>query len=101
MKPVLSFYRTCRQLEAGAVELSLAPFESGHAVSASRPNQLSQAAAVLGVPFYRLQEHFRFDPRTILQLRKLVREINPHIIETHHSKSLFFFKQKTAYEMPK
>jgi glycosyltransferase involved in cell wall biosynthesis len=89
MKPVLSFYRTCRQCEAGAVELSLAPFERGHAGSASRPNQLSQAAAALGIPVYRLQEHFRFDPRTILQLRKLVREINPHIIETCHSKSHF------------
>ena len=89
MKPVLSFYRTCRQCEAGAVELSLAPFERSPAGSASRPNQLSRAAAALGVPTYRLQEHFRYDPRTISQLRKLVREINPHIIETHHSKSHF------------
>jgi glycosyltransferase involved in cell wall biosynthesis len=89
VKPVLSFYRTCRQCEAGAVELSLAPFERSHAGSASRPNQLSQAAAALGVPVYRLREHFRYDPRTILQLRKLVREINPHIIETHNSKSHF------------
>jgi glycosyltransferase involved in cell wall biosynthesis len=89
MKNLLSFYRTCRQFEAGAVDLSLAPFERSHAGSASRPNQISQAAAALGVPAYRLQEHFRFDPRTILQLRKLVREINPHIIQTHHSKSHF------------
>jgi glycosyltransferase involved in cell wall biosynthesis len=89
MKNLLSFYRTCRQCEAGAVELSLAPFERSHADSVSRPNQLSQAAAALGVPAYRLREHFRFDPRAILQLRKLVREINPHIIQTHHSKSHF------------
>jgi glycosyltransferase involved in cell wall biosynthesis len=89
MKNLLSFYRTCRQFEAGVVDLSLAPFERGRAGSASRPNQFSQAAAALGVPAYRLQEHFRFDPRTILQLQKLVREINPHIIQTHHSKSHF------------
>jgi glycosyltransferase involved in cell wall biosynthesis len=89
MKNLLSFYRTCRQCEAGVVDLSLAPFERGRAGSASRPNQLSQAAAALGVPTYHLQEHFRFDPRTLWQLRKLVREINPHIIQTHHSKSHF------------
>jgi glycosyltransferase involved in cell wall biosynthesis len=89
MKNLLSFYRTCRQFEAGVVDLSLAPFERGRAGSAGRPNQFSQAAAALGVPAYRLQEHFRFDPRTILQLRKLVRETNPHVIQTHHSKSHF------------
>jgi len=89
VKNLLSFYRTCRQFEASVVALSLAPFERGHTGSACRPNQLSQAAAALGVPVYRLQERFRFDPHTILQLRQLVREINPHIIETHHSKSHF------------
>jgi glycosyltransferase involved in cell wall biosynthesis len=89
MKNLLSFYRTCRQCEAGVVDLSLAPFERSPAGSASRPNQFSQAAAALGVPAYRLQEHFRFDPRTILQLRKLIRETNPHVIQTHHSKSHF------------
>jgi glycosyltransferase involved in cell wall biosynthesis len=89
VKNLLSFYRACRQCEASVVELSLAPFERGHADSANRPNQFSQAAVALGVPAYRLQEHFRFDPRTILQLQKLVREINPHVIQTHHTKSHF------------
>jgi glycosyltransferase involved in cell wall biosynthesis len=92
-KNLLRFCRSCQEKEeAGAVEVSLAVFERlrGESTAARQTsNELLEAAAQAGVRVERIQESFAFDPRVIWRLRKIVRDLNPDVIQSHYSKSHF------------
>jgi glycosyltransferase involved in cell wall biosynthesis len=92
-KNLLSFYRSCQEIGArSGVEMSLAVFERLHGKSseaAKRSNEFLEAASRVGIRVERIQESFAFDPRVIWRLRKIVRLVNPDVIQTHYSKSHF------------
>lgn len=93
VKNLLSFYRSCQEMEAPCgVELSLAAFErlrAGSADGTQRPNEFMEAASKAGIQVDCIPESFAFDLRVIWRLRRLVKRLNPDIIQTHFSKSHF------------
>lgn len=92
-KNLLNFCRASLQIECpGAVTVSLARFERSPECSpvvSNAPNEFVQAASRLGVPIHSVRERFRFDPRVIERLRRVVEEVDPHVVQSHHSKSHF------------
>ena len=90
-KKLLSFSRTCQQLEGThLIKVSLAPFERADSSGGwNEPNEFVEEASCLGIPIHGIRERFRFDPRVIGRLRTIVEQVNPDIIQTHHSKSHF------------
>jgi glycosyltransferase involved in cell wall biosynthesis len=92
-KNLLNFYTTCHQIGAAqAVQLSLAPFVRLHDISlnASPPvNEFLGAVAKVGIPSFCIKEGFRFDPRVLGQLREIMQQVDPDVIQTHYSKSHF------------
>ena len=74
------------------MQLSLAAFErlrESIIAAAKRPNEFLEAASKTGIRVDCIQESFAFDPRVIWRLRKIVKQLNPDIIQTHFSKSHF------------
>jgi glycosyltransferase involved in cell wall biosynthesis len=53
------------------------------------PNSFVAAARAEGIEVDVIEERFRFDPRIIWKLRRVVRSRAPHIIQTHMVKSHF------------
>ena len=93
VKNLLSFYRSCLEMEAPCgVQLSLAAFErlrGEPSEGTKRSNEFLEAATKAGIQVDCIQESFAFDLRVIWRLRKLVKRLNPDIIQTHFSKSHF------------
>ena len=93
VKNLLSFYRSCQEMEAPCgVQMSLAAFERLRGESADgvrHSNEFMEAASKAGIQVDCIQESFAFDIRVIWRLRKLVKRLNPDIIQTHFSKSHF------------
>jgi glycosyltransferase involved in cell wall biosynthesis len=90
-KNLLSFSRICQQLEGThLVKVSLAGFERADSSGGwNEPNEFLEDASQAGIPFHSIREKFRFDPRVIGRLRRIVEQVNPDVIQTHHSKSHF------------
>ena len=53
---------------------------------------LARATAKGGIPFIEIPERKRWDPAVIPQVRRIVRELKPDILETHNVKSHFFVR---------
>jgi glycosyltransferase involved in cell wall biosynthesis len=91
VKNLLSFYRSCQEMPSG-IQMSLAAFErlpGAPSAGARRTNELMEATSKAGIQVDCIQENFAFDVRVIWRLRRLVRRLNPDIIQTHFSKSHF------------
>jgi glycosyltransferase involved in cell wall biosynthesis len=92
-KNLLTFYRSCQEMEApSGVHMSLAVFERlrGKSFAAAKDsNEFLEAALKAGIQVDCIQESFAFDPRVIWRLRRIVKQLNPDIIQTHFSKSHF------------
>lgn len=90
-KNVLDFCRVSRGLGDGrAVSTSFAIFVRGdnRDPSVETPsNELHEALKSTGADVHCIQESFPFDPGVIGGLRKLVKRLQPDIIETHFVKS--------------
>ncbi|MCA1594110.1 MAG: glycosyltransferase [Acidobacteria bacterium] len=56
------------------------------------PNQFVAAARELGLIVDVIPERFRFDPRVLTELRRIVAERRPHVIVSYHVKSHFVVK---------
>jgi glycosyltransferase involved in cell wall biosynthesis len=93
VKNLLTFYRSCQEMEApSGVQLSLAAFErvrGKQSAGATGSNEFLEAASKAGIQVDRIQESFAFDLRVIWRLRRVVKQVNPDIIQTHFSKSHF------------
>jgi glycosyltransferase involved in cell wall biosynthesis len=93
VKNLLTFYRSCQEMEApSGVQLSLAAFERVRGKRSAGPtgsNEFLEAASKAGIQVDRIQESFAFDLRVIWRLRRVVKQVNPDIIQTHFSKSHF------------
>jgi glycosyltransferase involved in cell wall biosynthesis len=93
-KNVLQFCREVRNLSGPSpLEVAIATFvrRSGTQDKAVR-NQLQETAAASSAQVYSIDERFVFDPQAITGLRKLVKQINPDIVQTHHVKSHFLVR---------
>ncbi len=71
------------------VETTLLTFQRG---DPSAPNRFVEAAREAGVEIDVIEERFRFDPRVIARLRRVVARRAPDLIETHMIKSHFLVK---------
>jgi glycosyltransferase involved in cell wall biosynthesis len=105
-KNLLNFFRLLKSPEIQdqfpKVELSIITFhrESGGVVpkehqtseSGFTPNAFVAAARSLGVDVSVISERFRFDPRAIWELRRIVESRRPDILQTHSVKSHFLIK---------
>jgi glycosyltransferase involved in cell wall biosynthesis len=102
-KNLLKFCRMVRSAEfcvdgAPPVEVSIVTFErpvSGPravATGSPAPNAFVEAAREQGVTVDVIQERFRFDPRALTELRRIVERRAPDIIQTHMIKSHFLVK---------
>jgi glycosyltransferase involved in cell wall biosynthesis len=93
VKNLLTFYRSCQVMDApSGIEMSLAAFErlrGKQSAAAQRPNEFLEAASKAGIQVDCIRESFAFDLRVIWRLRKIVKQVNPDIIQTHFSKSHF------------
>ena len=100
-KALLDF---CRRVVAEAepglprVETSIVTFQRG---DPSAPNRFVEAAREAGVEVDVIEERFRFDPRVVTQLRRVVARRAPDLIESHMIKSHFLVKLSgVARRMP-
>lgn len=105
-KNVLDFCRAARELERDEqarplIQTSLVTFRRGaaphqlpdDATDAGRaPNEFVSAARLMGVATDVIPERFRFDPRVLAHLRRLVSERAPDVIATHNLKSHFLLR---------
>ncbi|MEO8435282.1 MAG: glycosyltransferase family 4 protein [Pyrinomonadaceae bacterium] len=105
-KNLLNFFRFSRTSEFQdqwpPMEFSIVTFhrESGGAVRNENPasdiefspNAFVAAARAEGVEVDVISERFRFDPRAIRQLRRIVARRKPDIVQTHMIKSHFLTK---------
>lgn len=97
-KNLLSFCRLVHSPEfcpdgTARVEVSIVTFERvAEAGGESRPNEFVAAARAQGVTVDVIPERFRFDPRALTELRKIVERRRPVIIQTHMIKSHFLVK---------
>jgi glycosyltransferase involved in cell wall biosynthesis len=106
-KVLLGFCRGARTLDAGSsglprVETSVVTFERVSRAAARRgaapggggdaPSPFVAAARAEGVEVDVIRERFRFDPRSVGQLRRIVGRRAPDIIETQMVKSHFLVK---------
>jgi glycosyltransferase involved in cell wall biosynthesis len=66
------------------VRLTIAVFQRGRTAAHA---QLAAAAAAANVPVIAIAEGFRGDPRTIARVRRLTRDLQPDIVQTHSVKS--------------
>jgi glycosyltransferase involved in cell wall biosynthesis len=105
---VIGFCRRSRPGSEGiaglpAVETVIATFHRGslppgsartwQSMEASEaPNQFMAAVREAGIELEVVEEHFRYDPRVIGRLRRLVDKHQPEIIETHSVKSHFLVR---------
>jgi glycosyltransferase involved in cell wall biosynthesis len=94
-KNLLGFCRLARSPELSAaglprVEISVATFERGAGAGGdAAPNAFVAAARAAGVEVDVIGERFRFDPRVIGYLRRVVERRAPDIVQTHMIKSHF------------
>jgi glycosyltransferase involved in cell wall biosynthesis len=80
------------------VETSIVTFQRG---DPSAPNRFVEAARGAGVEVDVIEERFRFDPRVVAQLRRVVERRAPDLVETHMIKSHFLVKLSgVARRMP-
>jgi glycosyltransferase involved in cell wall biosynthesis len=95
-KNILEFCRASKNLNVGpAVSTSLAIFvrpDIGRWKPSVTSNQVLDAATATGLEVHPIPERFAFDPRVIWGLRKLVKRLQPDIIQTHHVKSHFLVR---------
>jgi glycosyltransferase involved in cell wall biosynthesis len=100
-KNLLNFCRISQQLGGThLVEMSLAPFERPDSSGASNaPNEFLEEATQAGIPVHSVWEDFRFDPRVVGRLRRLVEQVDPHVIQTHHSKSHFLVRVSGVWKV--
>jgi glycosyltransferase involved in cell wall biosynthesis len=93
-KNLLGFCRLARSPEMSAarlprVEISVATFERGAGANGEAPNAFVAAARAAGVEVDVIGERFRFDPRVLGELRRVVARRAPDIVQTHMVKSHF------------
>jgi glycosyltransferase involved in cell wall biosynthesis len=95
VKNVLEFCRVSKSLDArpGAA-ISVAVFVRGgrDGKPGAGSNQILDAATAMGLEAHSIPERFSFDPGVIGGLRKLVKRLDPDIIQTHHTKSHFLVR---------
>lgn len=109
-KVLLEFYQSARQTqlsvdEAPPVNASIVTFNRAAGGASKRqlndgsgssqepaPNHFVQVARAAGLHVDVVPERFRFDTRVIHDLRRIIEQYKPHIIETHHVKSHFLLR---------
>src|SRR5262245_39927680 len=76
------------------VEVAIITFVRTSATSTTgeAPNAFVAAAREQGVKIHVIEEQFRFDPRVINELRRIVAAESPDILQTHMVKSHFLVK---------
>ncbi len=93
-KNLFRFVETARELEPGAIELSLAVFR--------RPpvedDPLMQAASEAGIETDIVPERGRLDSNRVIELRVLAGIRKPDIIQTHSVKSHFLVRQSELWK---
>lgn len=87
VKNLLEFARLARD-ENPCVETTLATYVRADVVS----NSFITAAQTAGIPVRVMHEARRFDPQVITQIKHLLQEIKPDIIQTHSVKSHFLVR---------
>lgn len=93
-KNLIEFARTRNAAVSGSpVQISIATFLRG----ATESNAFIAAAREAGVPVFILREMRRYDRAPFRQLRELVAELQPHIMQTHNIKSHFFVRWLRLY----
>lgn len=85
-KNLIEFARRAAQAGPGSriATVSVATFERG---GTATPSPFVTAASAAGIRVHLLAERRRYDPGTLRQLRALVAEVDPDIIQTHNIKS--------------
>lgn len=93
VKNLLEFCVRSRQMgdysPGFAIDCSLATFRRDRHDPADSQAEFVRAAEAARVKLEFISERFRFDPRVLEQLRKLVQREGPDIIQTHNVKSHF------------
>ena len=103
-KNLIEFARRARTLGTGAdglpsVELTVATFHRSAAsdIADEAPNPFVAAARAAGIEVDVIGERFRFDPRVLEGLRRVVERRAPDLIQTHQVKSHFLLKLSGAW----
>jgi glycosyltransferase involved in cell wall biosynthesis len=95
-KNLLEFCRVSRSLESRpVVATSVAAFtraERGAGQIGTASNEFIETANATGLEVHSIPERFAFDPQVVRALRKLVKLLDPDIIQTHQVKSHFLVR---------
>ena len=90
-KNLFQFVQTAREFPDGPiVQISIAMFRRMR--KSASASEFVSAARRLQIPVHFIPERFLFDPGVVWRLRKLTRQIAPHILETHAVKSHFLLR---------
>lgn len=92
--PAVNLVETALLLR-GQVHTEVATFTRGEAAGSEFLAALRQK----NIPCHVVHEWFRYDPRAILQLQKIIKEARPDIIQVHNTKSRLFLRLLGAWRM--
>lgn len=71
------------------IDLSIVSYQRG---ANAPPNPFVEAARAAGIPVDLVHERGRFDSAVLPQLRRILEQRNPHIVQTHNVKSHFLMR---------
>jgi glycosyltransferase involved in cell wall biosynthesis len=97
--PAKNLLGYCRWLQSPeglrtSLHLTVATFERGS--STGKANSFVDAARSAGVDTYVIRERFRYDPAVVPQLRGILAQVKPAIIQTHNNKSHLLVRSLSA-----
>jgi glycosyltransferase involved in cell wall biosynthesis len=81
--PAKNLIEFCRRARAAGVEAAIVTFRRG----GPEESVLVTACRAAGVEVHQLAEAFRFDPRVLPALARLVERLRPDVVQTHQVKS--------------
>jgi glycosyltransferase involved in cell wall biosynthesis len=88
-KNLIEFAQRARQANENSATLTVATFCRGLMTT---PNAFTDRCREAGIDVRILRERFLFDPQVVLAIRRLVDELSPDLIQTHHVKSHFLLR---------
>ncbi len=90
--PARNLLETARRLK-DRVRFSIITFQRGSA----RSSEFMQQIEAMGFELHVLKEGFRYDPRAIMQMGRLITRLKPDILQIHNTKSRFYASLLRVY----
>jgi glycosyltransferase involved in cell wall biosynthesis len=92
-KNLVEFHRQLQKLPQPPVHLEIATFQRGNP-----DNEFTRTIQSIGIPLHRVQERSAFDAGVLGQIKSLLSQLKPDIVQTHAIKSHFLLRLSGEYK---